>query len=269
MELSGLRCNGCGSTNVRFDDKTRTLICYQCGREEPFSRHDFANNDKVILTKDNAMRFFLDGKLEDAHKYAQDVLNIMVDNIPALYIMAYYDEIHEKKIGALKRFFEQILDIKDVDYHEVRDTLKLFECTTRHLIDFETDILTFAALNMQSSEDRGELCSFVDTICPYFIMKRPSIAYFKKNSEIYSDFAQHCGIPKTCYALIKSITENPDSPYKSKRFDMKDRNRYFYDNYIMPIGDIIETMNYEEMKPKFTAFYTQIKAKYVSDTKAS
>ncbi len=267
MEISGLKCNGCGSTNVKFDEKARLLICYQCGKEEPFSRHDFANNDKVVITKDNAMKFFLDGKLEDAHKYAQDVLNIMLDNIPALYIMAYFDEMVSKKMGSLKHFFEQVEEIKDVDYHEVRDMLRMFEATAAHLIDFEKEILTFAAVNMQSAEDEKELCDFVDRMCPFFISRRTSMDFFKYNREIYYDFARHCGIPKTCYALMKAITENPDSPYKNKRFDLEARNRYFFDYYVVPVGDIIHDMNFMEMKQRFTAYYAQVKTKYAEDTK--
>lgn len=267
MELSGLKCNGCGSTNVEFDEKRRLLICHQCGKEEPFSRHDFANNDKVVMTKDNAIKFFVDGNYENAHKYAQDVLNIMLDNIPALYIMAYYDEVVSKKMGSLKHFFEQACEIKDVDYHEIRDMLKLFECTVRHLKDFEKEVLTFVALNMQSGEDKEELCEFVDKICPYFISNRTSMDYFGNNMEIYMDFAQHCGIPKTCYALVKSIAENPDSPFKTKRYDLLERNRHFYEHYVVPIGDIVNKMNYNQMKDKFLAYYNQIKTKYSNDIK--
>lgn len=266
MELSGLKCNGCGSTNVKFDEKNRVLICYQCGKEEPFSRHDFANNDKVVITKDNAIKFFLAGKYEDAHKYAQDVLNIMLDNIPALYMMAYYDEVVNKRIGSLKRFFEYASEIKDVDYHEIRDMLKLFENTARHLKDYEREVLTFVALNMQSGEDKEELCEFVDKLCPYFIANRTSMDYFIKNKDLYVDFAQHCGIPKTCYALVKSIAENPDSPYKSQKFDLVERNKYFFEQYVVPIGTVVQNMNYDQMKQKFLAYYMQMKDKFSKDT---
>lgn len=267
MEFTGLKCNGCGSTNVRFDEKNRLLICYQCGKEEAFSRHDFANNEKIVMIKDNAMKFFLDGKIDDAHKYAQDVLNIMLDNIPALYMMAYYDELVCKRIGALKSFFAQAAQIKDVDYHEIRDMLKLFGATARYLLDYESEMLTFVALNMQSDEDKKELCEFVDKMCPYFIVKRSSIDYFVKNAELYADFAEHCGIPKTVYALIKAIIEvpNPDSPYKDNQFDNHERNQYFYNNYVLPVGKIVTVMNISEMRDKFLAYYSKVKDKYAKE----
>ena len=266
MELKGISCNGCGSTNVRFDEKNRLLICYQCGKEEPFSRHDFANKSNVVITKDNAMKFFSEGHFEEAHRYAQDVLNIMLDNLPALYIIAYYEEIVLKRFGYIKHFFEQAKEVVDVDYHEVRDMLHLFELTASNLIDYEKDVIEFVSYNMQAPEDKKELCDFLDKVCPYFISKRPSIDYFKNTGEYYKELAGHCGIPKTCYALIKSIMDNPDSPYKSNAFDMKQRNLYFYQNYVLKIGEIVNAMDYPDMKDKFVGMYNQIQNKYINDT---
>ena len=262
MEFSGLKCNGCGSTNVFFDAKKRMLICNQCGKEEYYSRATLNANGKVILSKDNAIRFFLDGNFEGSQHYALDVLNISQDNAPALFIMSYYDEFIIKKDGSMHNFFNKIKDVS-LEYNEVRELIKLFETVTYNMSDYEKDMLELIAANMQSQDDVSELSDFVDRICPYIISKRSSISFLTKEmTEIYGDFAQHCGIPKTCFALIKAIRENMDSPYINNDFYLKSKSKYFYDNYILPVGHVIDRMRETDIKSKFILSYEKIKKEY-------
>lgn len=259
---NGLECSGCGSSNVTFDSKRRILICNQCGKEEYYSRATLNRNNKVILSKRNAIASFVDGRFEDARHYALEVLNISLDNASALYIMAYYDEFEGKKNGALTYYFSQMKQIA-LEYEEVEELRQMFLVSAYKLMEHEADMIELIAANMQSSEDREVICEFIDKICPYLIAKRSSTSYLTDRlAEMYRDLAKHCDIPKTCFALIKSIETNPESPFVTGGFYLEAKTRYFYDHYISDIGLIIENMRTEELRRKFLAAFQAQKEKF-------
>ncbi len=265
MELGGLQCHGCGSSNVVFDSKKRILICNQCGKQEYYSRATLNANGKVLFSKENAINFFVEGKFENAQHYAMEVLNISKDNAPALYIMAYYDEYVVRKDGAMRKFFKEITEIP-LEYDEVQEIRKLMIASAYNIGDYEVEIITILALNMQAEEDSVELGEFIDKLCPYFISKRPSMDYLNKELvDIYIEIAGHCDIPKTCFALLKSINENPDSPYINNCFYLQAKTKHFYENYVLPIGEIINSMKNNEIKQKFVGSYLKKKEKYELD----
>lgn len=265
MEYGGLQCHGCGSSNVVFDPKKRILTCIQCGKEEYYSRATLNANGKVVLSKENAIGFFMEGKFENSQHYAMDILNISKDNAPALYIMAYYDEFVMRKEGSLIGFFREVADLA-LEYDEVQELKKLLLASAYHLIDYEEDAIRLIAVNMQSEEDAADLCDFVDKLCPYLISKRSSIDFLTHSLiEVYGELAGHCNIPKTCFALLKAIDENPDSPYVSNCFYLHSKARYFYDNFILPVGKIINEMRTKELKDKFVNSYLQKRKKYEED----
>ena len=74
---------------------------------------------------------------------------------------------------------------------------------------------------------------------------------------MYKELASHCGVPKTCFALLKSITENPDSPMANNSFFLKAKARYFYDNYVTVVGDILRGMAESDFKNKFLQAFDQ------------
>ncbi len=262
MDSEGLKCHGCGSTNVSFDAKRRMLICFQCGNEEYYSRATLNANGKVLFSKQNAVKFFTEGKWDSAKHYAMDVLNVSRDNAPALYIMAYYDEFVEKRDGALAEFFWEIEEVA-LEYDEVRDLIQLFKASAYNLVDFEFDILLLLAKNMQAEDDAPELGALIDFLCPQCLSKRGSSSFLTpERVEIYQELAEHCDIPKTCFALIKSIQINPDSPYVSNTFHLHSRTKYFYDNFLLPVGKIVANMKASEMKPKFIAAYQKTKENF-------
>lgn len=264
MDSGGLQCHGCGSTNVEFDAKNRKLVCYTCGKEQTYSRATLYSNGKVVSSRQNAMKFFTDGRFEDARHYALQVLNILADNAPALYIMAYYEEFTAKNEGTMKRFFNQIQEVA-LEYDEVEDLRNLFLASSYRMQDFEEDMIQLIAANMQDAQDKDDLCAFIDKICPYLISKRTSSGYLTKElAEMYKDLAEYCSIPKTCFALLKSIDANPDSPYSDNSFYLKSKTRYFYDNYVLPIGNIIGAMNSREYKEKFMNSYKKKQAGFLA-----
>ena len=265
MELGGLQCHGCGSSNVVFDPKSRILACNQCGKEEYYSRATLNANGKVMFSKENAISFFAEGKFEDSQHYALDVLNISKDNAPALYIMAYYDEFVRKKEGSFKSFFHEVEDLA-LEYDEVQEIKKLLLASAYNMVDYEEDALRLIAVNMQSEEDSADLCDFVDKLCPYLIKRRSSMDFLTNNLiEIYEELAEHCDIPKTCFALLKAIEENPDSPYTSNCFYLHSKTRYFYDKFILPVGKIINEIKTRELKDKFVNSYLKKREKYKED----
>lgn len=265
MDMEGMKCHGCGSTNVVFDPKQRILICNQCGKKEYYSRASLNANGKVVFSRRNAIRFFTEGKLEDARHYAMEVLNISMDNAPAMYILAYYDEFTARRSDSMKRFFKQIKDVA-LEYDEVADIRGLLLSSAYNLSDYEEDVIQLVAANMQSEEDAESLCQFIDSLCPYLISKRTSASFLTPTLvEMYQELAEHCTIPKTCFALLKAMDTNPDSPYTDNSFYLKAKVQYFYEHYVADIGTIISRMRDEEFKKKFLGVYQKKCEKYRVD----
>lgn len=265
MDLEGLQCHGCGSTNVTFDPKRRILSCNQCGKEEYYSRSTLNANGKVVYSRRNAIQFFKEGRMDDAKHYAMEVLNISIDNAPAMYILAYHDEFLARKPDSMRQFFAKIAEVA-LEYDEVRDICSLIIASAYNLSDFEEDVIQLIAVNMQSSDDAGELCTIIDTICPYWISKRTSAGYLTDNlTEMYRELAEHCGIPKTCFAFLKSIETNPDSPYVGHCFYLKAKVQFFYDHYVANVGKIIQSMSDPNLRAKFFGAYNSKCQQYKSD----
>jgi hypothetical protein len=188
-----------------------------------------------------------------------------MDNAPAMYILAYYDEFTARKPDSMRHFFSQVKDIA-LEYEEVKDLRGLLLASACNLAEFEEDVIELVAKNMQAEEDAAALCEFIDAFCPYLIAKRTSASFLTENlAGMYRELAAHCGIPKTCFALLKAIETNPDSPYVDKSFYLKAKSRYFYEHFVTDIRDIIAAMNNATLKNKFMAAYQQKCEKYKAD----
>ena len=83
--------------------------------------------------------------------------------------------------------------------------------------------------------------------------------------EVYEELARHCDIPKTCFALLKAIDENPDSPYINNCFYLQSKARYFYEHFIIPVGEIINAMRTKELRDKFATSYKKKSNQYKED----
>lgn len=265
MDMDALQCHGCGSTNVEFDAKRRVLCCHQCGKEEYYSRATLNASGKVVFAKRNAIKYFLDGRYENAQHYALEVVNISMDNAPALFIMGYYDEFVQKRTGALMQFFHKIQDVA-LEYDEVEEMRKLILGSAYNLLDYEAEIIQMIAANMQSPDDKNELNAFFDQICPYFISKRTSMQYLSTSlGEMYQELAAYCGVPKTCFALLKSIETNPDSPYANNTFYLSSKTKSYYQNYICKIEPILSSMQDAALRSKFMNAFQVKSKKYLAD----
>lgn len=260
MELSGLKCSGCGSTDVEHVPSQRKIICNQCGKEEYYSRATISRNKNVILAKDNAIKFFLSGNLESARHYALEVLNLFADNAPALYIVHYYDEVKNARNASLEQFFTSLIQDTslNLEYDEIRELQALCVFSAKTLVSYEKQLIQISVQNMQSPDDAKELALFIDKICPYFISRRTSSDFL--DSELvsfYQELAEHLDTPRLCFALIKAIAENPESPYVRSSFSLEGKTKYFYDHFVLPIGEIVNNMKESLYKAKLRAAYTQ------------
>ncbi len=50
-------------------------------------------------------------------------------------------------------------------------------------------------------------------------------------------------------------------------FYLKSKTRYFYDNYVIPVGNIISAMNSPEYREKFMNSYRKKQNQFLSDAK--
>lgn len=257
MEVNGLTCEGCGSTDVEFNPVTRKVHCNQCGREMYYSRARLGATGKVAFSKDNAIKSLKDGNFMEARKFAADVLNMMQDNAAAQFIVAYCDEFCEGLAGSMNGYFDKIGPIA-LEYDEVRDLIDLFESTLYNMRDFEVQMVSLIVANMQSMDDRRLLESFIDGVCPYCIAHYASEDFMTEEREhFYEDLAANCDIPKTCLALLKGIKDNPGSPYKNGSFALHGRAVYFLDHYVEAVGRIVTSMKSSPYKQKFLLAYQQ------------
>lgn len=262
MDMNHLQCSGCGSSEVDFDPQSRTLVCRQCGKKEFYSRATLNASGKVVYGRQNALKFFREGTLESAQHYAREVLNVSMDNAPALFILAYYNEFVEKHTGAMKKFFQQIQPVA-LEYDEVQELRELLVATASQLEDYEGEIITLLAQNMQAEEDSESLCATLDKICPCFLKRRTSCDFLSRERiEMYQDLAEHCVIPKTCLALLSGIKSNPDSPFASDSFYLRSKAQYFYDHYVLAVGSIVERMKENPNKQKFLRAYETVRKEY-------
>ncbi len=144
--------------------------------------------------------------------------------------------------------------------------ITLFTAALYNMRDYEEQMLTLIVENMQAPEDRPELEAFIEKVSPYCIAKYPSEDFLTEDRcSLYCDIAANCNIPKTCFALLKGIEKNPDSPYVTGTFYMKARTQYFFDNYVKRVGKVIEAMKNSEVKPKFVNAYNGYLQKYQAD----
>ena len=264
MEVFGLTCAGCGSTDVDFNTETRKVTCNQCGKVEYYSRAQLGATGKIVIAKDNAIKFFREGNLPGAREFAVGVLNVMQDNAAALFIVAYCDEFVEGQAGAMEGFFRRT-DPMPLESDEVKDLMALFEDKLPNLRDFEVQVVTLVVKNLQSPDDRARLSEFIDRVCPYCILHYASEDFMTPEREdFYRDVAGHCDVPKTCLALLRGIREIPSSPWKAGSFAMRARAMYFLEHYVEPVGRVVSAMRDGRFKPKFLQAYAQEHEKYLA-----
>ena len=253
MEALSFECRNCGGP-VKIDFRTRKGICEWCQGEVTFPRKTFNSDDKVQKELELCGRCFLEKRFEEAKSHAENVLAVAIDNAPALYARAYYESFTaiNKNTERLTDFLNQLIGIKEIDFDEVELLKKMFLSTVYKLDSHEEYVLRWALENLAAPE----LCAFTDVLSPALIGKKTSIDFFTPElAEVYIKISSECSIPKTCYALLQAITTNPDSPYPNNRFFLKTKTLRFYQEFVLPIGEIIQNMASQELREKFYRVY--------------
>lgn len=248
MDALVFHCPNCAAT-VDIDFKTRKGYCESCGSPVTFPRSAFNSDKNVENELKLCTKCFIEKRFSEAKNHAENILAVAIDNAPALYARAYYESYSaiNKNSARMGEFFEQLREIQ-TDAEEIEPLRQMFISTLFKLADYEADVLNWATENLKPSE----LCKFTEEFSPALIVKRATIEFFTPALvELYKKISATCSMPKTCYALLQAITANPDSPYPDNRFFLKTKTQRFYQDFVLPVGEIIQSMQSEELKNKF------------------
>ena len=118
-----------------------------------------------------------------------------------------------------------------IDNETIGELIAYMKAVYPRVMPYENQVLSFLYNNRQTPVQTRE---YVDSISPNFIAKRADHSFMTgEMAETYRKLAAYCSIPKTCYALIGAIQNNPESPLKNGKYYAKTINRKFYDEYIL------------------------------------
>lgn len=252
-------CPGCGQA-VDIDFKTRKGTCSWCGNVVSIPRKFFSSDGKVRNDIPCLIKNFREKRYREALSNAESIFTVAIDYAPALFVRAYYESYicDIKNSDKMTRFFVQLSEL-EIDPEEVELLKEMFMLSIFKLDAYEHDILNWALSNMADND----LLKFVDEFSPRVIAKRTNIDFFEDGiAESYKEIAKRCSIPKTCYALLTAIKSNPDSPFLYNKFFLKTKTQRFYNDFVLPIGEIISSMSAVELKTKFYQVYKQLRSTY-------
>lgn len=210
---------------------------------------------------DHGFECFMKRDFKNAMLSAEKVLQEQDSHIPANYMKAFYQACVENTShrDALKNFFakhsQTVLSAEDVKLMK-----NMFLVSAYQLMSYEREMLE---LVLRSEDTPANICAFVDTLCPKLIAKRENREFLTPALvETYSKLANKCNIPKTCFALLSSVRTNPDSPIPQNKFYLTTKAENFRDEYVIPVGKVINMMSDPELRKKFIPAYRNELQKY-------
>ncbi len=260
MEGEKFLCPGCG-IQVQADQinlKTRRAHCDFCGQEIVFPKRTSTASPSAVIALNQARDFFLNGDFKSAVSCAQTAVEMVPNHVAALYIIAYYKAFAAdvKNRTSLDKVFNEILPDAEFEIEEEEIFKQLLLKTIGHSMAYEEQILD----KFVSFDDDAEIGEFAEQFCPYTIAKRDHIDWFTpKLAGIYIQMSKKSSIPKTCYALYLSLTKNPDSPFVSNTFYLATKTKRYYDDYMLPIGEVFNNIGDQAVKAKFVSVYNKAK----------
>ena len=265
MEGQVFTCPGCFTTIPAscIDFKTRRAVCPSCGNLVSLSRKSINTSDKVVHDIENAVRFFTSDNYDSAKRFAESALSVAVDNIPALFIITYYNayksEIKTRK--QLEELFHHTIQDIIMDEEEAEQAKTVWLKVAPQLADYENVILN----TLYSCQNDKDITTFTDAFSPYIIGKRGDIDWFDGEMEkLYKEISERGDIPKTWYALYQSIDKNPESPIATDSFHLKTSAKMFFDGYVLRIGRIFESIKNETLKAKFLGAFNKKKEFFIN-----
>lgn len=253
-----IRCAGCGSSNIYItnDGSTPVMLCKQCG-----GRYRLTADAGLDFSHTNAIRFFAGQMLPTAVHFARDALKIAPGDIPANYILAYDAEFQQKQNGSLKAFFssaqEQVL-LRE----EAAELMKLFLTYEKKLTVYEQDVLLLLTKDPQC--DRESLKEFTNAFCSAQIVRRSNVDFLNEEmKQLYIFLIAECEAYRICTTLLAAIKGNGGSPYHGDNFFQEKRTQYFYEHFVLPVGEIISSISNDPYRMWFEDRYQQEKQQYL------
>lgn len=247
-------------TEPEIDLKAKKAVCKKC-RSVVNLRERLNSSEEVVGNGKAAVTAFLERDWDRAYSAAKHVLNVCDDNIPALFINAYYNAFaaDKKKDLPLKTFFEKEFLEVDPLPEEVDMFKKIIVADTLRIAMYEEVILK----RMSELLDDKELGEFTEEFSPKTILNRKSIDWFTPGMiETYSNIAKRAVTAKTWFALYKGVGENPDSPEKTETLRNPRMIERFYNNYVLGVEKIYNSIADAEQKTKFTTAFAARIEKY-------
>ena len=263
MEAEKHLCSGCGiqipPSAINF--KTRRAHCEFCGQNIIFPKKSSTASPNAVHALNEATKFFLQKNFDSAKSEAETVVSMVANNVPALYIIAYYNAFVApvKKRDALDHLFNEVLPEAELEIEEEELFKDLVLKTILHTCDYHEQILS----KIVEYDDPKEAAEFIEQFSPYVITKSANIEWFTKGvADKYRQLTRTADIPKTWYALLLSISKNPQSPLLTGDFYLKTKTANYYSHYVLPIGEILENISNAELKNKFVPVYKKTRAEY-------
>ena len=266
MDALQYNCPHCGSpidpSKINF--KTRHAHCEWCDQEVIFPKKHSSNSANVETALQSAITMFNSGnQFEGANSLAIKISEMTNHCAPAEFIKAFYSYYHGsiKNSEAMDKFFNVILPDCELEVEE-EDALKaLLLKASKVSINYEKQILA----KFLEYDDDKELVDFVESFSVLSITNKQTIDWFDADMvDIYKNITKKVNTPKLWYALYASISKNPDSPIPGNNFFLKTKTQRFYNNFVLPIGEIFSFIKDPTLKVKFLGGYNKIKATFES-----
>ena len=269
------QCPSKGHPKSRFDLNSRTFYCGQCRKTSQLA------DERVSATQEKnsfAINEFEKGHFNEAKEMSLHTIELAYNYTPAHYMISYHKEVIGKEYDTISAFFKDSLKRDQISASECRDLMRLFIKSPKILLDFENEMITLltSALGGDIDSDPellADMEKFFEQILPYLIANRSSHTDLVTKKQVrnlddndsdnqpasimdrYLEITEVFDLPKTCYALYNAIAKLPDSPCVDNSFFLKTKTQNFYNNFVLPTGDIIKTMKNPENRAKFSAAY--------------
>ena len=259
MDAIAFHCYGCGAS-VDIDLKTRKGVCKWCGNVVTIPRKQINGLEDVQSELTVCVRCFLEKRFAEARNHAERVLAIAIDNAPALFARAYYESFTADILNSsrMAEFFNALPQI-EVEPEEVEHLKEMFLSSVFKLAPYEEKVLGWAVTAMSPQE----LCEFTASFSTQLIPKRTTIDFMTPAlTEAYKNVSAAGTAPKTCYALLQAVLNNPDSPFRTNAFYLRTKTQRFYQEFLLPVGEILTSMASPELKNKFCHVYQSKKEEF-------
>ncbi len=248
-------------TEAEIDLKAKKAVCKKC--KAVVNLRAEANRTEEVITNGNiAAKAFLERDFDRAENAARHVLALSSDNIPALYINAYYSAFcaEKRKDLPLQNFFNEEFPTIEPLPEEIDMLKQLILFEPLRIAPYEQKLMA----RMIEVLDDKELGEFTEGLCPKLIISRMNSTWFTPEMiDVYSEIAKKAVTAKTWFALYKQIGENPDSPEKSAGNVNPIKAKHFYDNFVLGVEKVYNSIADAEQKVKFTTAFAARKQKFL------